>query len=169
MKVLGFAIIFVLFFIIGFLLGYILRSPATSVPTATPSTAFCHMREVLPDPNCTPGALNPRVTQATIRITICLAGWTSTIRPSVTYTNNLKLAQMRWYGFTGAPGEYEEDHLIPLELGGDPIDPHNLWPEPIAAARDKDKVETALHAAVCAGTLTLADAQARITQDWRKP
>jgi len=27
-----------------------------------------------------------------------------------------------------APSHYEEDHLISLELGGNPRDPKNLWP-----------------------------------------
>ena len=31
----------------------------------------------------TPGVLNPAVTQATIRTTICTRGWTRTIRPPV--------------------------------------------------------------------------------------
>ena len=36
----------------------------------------------------TPGVLNPAVTQATIRSTICGRGWTRTIRPPVSYTND---------------------------------------------------------------------------------
>src|SRR5262245_21264224 len=82
----------------------------------------------------TPGALNPDVTQANINETICMRGWTKTIRPPVDYTNALKLTQMRDYGLSGSPRDYQEDHLISLELGGDPRDPRNLWPEPYPRA-----------------------------------
>lgn len=107
----------------------------------------------------TPGALNPDVTQATIRATICSSGWTRTIRPPVDYTNRLKLRQMRLYHRTGGPGDYQEDHLISLELGGHPTDPRNLWPEPYPRAGQVDTIENQLNAAVCSGRMTLADAQ----------
>ena len=35
----------------------------------------------------TPGVLNPDVTQANIDSTICVHGWTRTIRPPTSYTN----------------------------------------------------------------------------------
>lgn len=40
----------------------------------------------LPDPQLTPGVTNPDVTQATIDKTICVPGWTKTIRPPASYT-----------------------------------------------------------------------------------
>jgi hypothetical protein len=107
----------------------------------------------------TPGALNPDVTQANIHSTICVQGWTKTIRPPVDYTNELKLKQMREYGETGDPSGYQEDHLISLELGGDPRDPLNLWPEPYPRAAAVDRIENELNAKVCSGELTLAEAQ----------
>jgi hypothetical protein len=107
----------------------------------------------------TPGILNADVTQATIGSTICVRGWTRTIRPPVEYTNDLKLRQMREYGETGPPSAYQEDHLISLELGGDPNDARNLWPEPYPRASDVDRIENELNAKVCSGTLSLADAQ----------
>jgi hypothetical protein len=110
-------------------------------------------------PTLTPGALNPDVTQATIHATICVRGWTKTVRPPVEYTNALKLKQMRDYGETGEPSSYQEDHLISLELGGDPIDPRNLWPEPYPRASKVDQIENELNAKVCSGELPLADAQ----------
>ena len=81
----------------------------------------------------TPGVVNPDVTQATIAETICRRGWTRTIRPPVDYTNELKLEQMKAYRRAGSPSDYQEDHLISLELGGHPTDPRNLWPEPLAS------------------------------------
>jgi hypothetical protein len=65
----------------------------------------------------TPGVLNPAVTQATIGATICRRGWTRTIRPPVSYTNDLKRRQLREYGLRGPPSAYQEDHLVSLELG----------------------------------------------------
>ena len=109
----------------------------------------------------TPGALNPDVTQATIRSTICVRGWTRTVRPPVDYTDALKLRQMHRYGEAGSPSRYQEDHLISLELGGDPSDPRNLWPEPYPRAAEVDRIENELNAQVCSGSLSLADAQTR--------
>jgi hypothetical protein len=111
------------------------------------------------DPLRTPGVLNADVTQGTIGSTICVHGWTATIRPPVDYTNALKLEQMRAYGDTGPPSAYQEDHLISLELGGDPLDPGNLWPEPYPRAADVDRIENELNAQVCSGRLSLRDAQ----------
>jgi hypothetical protein len=109
----------------------------------------------------TPGALNPDVTQSTIASTICVRGWTKTIRPPVEYTNMLKLKQMRSYGEAGSPSRYQEDHLISLELGGAPTDPRNLWPEPYPRAASVDRIENELNAKVCSGELSLASAQRR--------
>ena len=114
---------------------------------------------IVADPSRTPGVLNPDVTQATIRSTICTHGWTATIRPPVEYTNALKRTQMRAYGETGPASAYQEDHLISLELGGDPTDPRNLWPEPYPRAADVDRIENELNAAVCGDRLSLRDAQ----------
>jgi len=116
---------------------------------------------ILADPVRTPGVLNPNVTQANIRTTICRHGWTATIRPPVDYTNALKRKQMRLYAETGSMSDYQEDHLISLELGGNPTDPRNLWPEPYPRARDVDRIENDLNAQVCSGRLTLAQAQQR--------
>src|SRR4051794_19049648 len=103
----------------------------------------------------TPGVLNPDVTQATIGSTICVRGWTKTIRPPSDYTARLKLGHMRAYGLTGALGNFQEDHLISLELGGHPTDARNLWPEPYPRASEVDRIENELNGAVCSGKLTL--------------
>lgn len=114
---------------------------------------------VLADPVRTPGVLNPDVTQASIKQTICVPGWTRTVRPPVDYTNALKAKQMRVYHELGSPSDYQEDHLISLELGGNPTDPRNLWPEPYPRAAQVDEIENDLNAKVCSGALSLADAQ----------
>jgi hypothetical protein len=116
---------------------------------------------ILADPVRTPGVLNPEVTQANIRSTICRHGWTDTVRPPTSYTNALKTKQMRQYREIGSLSDYQEDHLISLELGGNPTDPRNLWPEPYPRASDVDKIENELNDQVCSGELTLAEAQQR--------
>jgi hypothetical protein len=119
-------------------------------------------------PNLTPppGAINPQVTQANIATTICLTGWTRTVRPPVSYTSALKRRQMRDRHLPGRMSDYEEDHYIPLELGGHPTDVRNLWPQPIREARMKDKLESVLNRAVCGGRLTLTQAQRCLVPDW---
>ena len=88
--------------------------------------------DTYPDPARTPGAVNPDITQENIRETICNPRWsTKSIRPESGYTNRLKVEQIAEYGYSDSRmRDYEEDHFIPLELGGSPSDPKNLWPEP---------------------------------------
>lgn len=124
-----------------------------------------------PDRRCTPGAVNPAVTQSTIDSTICRSGWTATVRPPASITAKEKLASLRAYGESGT-SRYEYDHFVPLELGGAVNDARNLWPEPDYAKREgfylnpKDRLETALKRMVCARRMTLAAAQHAIAADW---
>lgn len=119
----------------------------------------------LPDPRCTPGSINPAVTQADIGSTICRYGWTSTVRPPESQTEAFKYDVA--YPAYGAPQseQTELDHLVPLELGGS-NDATNLWPEHPPSPNPKDTVEDALNAAVCDGRVSLARAQAAIASDW---
>lgn len=127
---------------------------------------------ILPDRARTPGAVNRSVTQANIHATICVSGWTSTIRPPSSYTTRLKIEQLATgyaYHHDQNTGDYEEDHLISLELGGSSTAVTNLWPEPYVSAdgaRVKDKIENRLHELVCTGTVSLATAQQAIASDW---
>jgi hypothetical protein len=134
------------------------QTSATTIVTPGPGQPSV----ILPDKKRTPGALNPKVRQATVRKTICKSGWTRTIRPPVSYTNSLKVKQMVPYEETGSPSEYEEDHFIPLELGGAPKNPKNLWPEPHSQSQLSDPLETSLKRKVCMGLMKLAKARATI-------
>jgi hypothetical protein len=176
------------------LLGLILAAALSAVPSShvapsrlvyssasahslqrQPAAGSCAPRgrglDELPDRRCTPGALNPEVTQATIGRTICKSGWTSTVRPPESITEPEKLASLRAYGESPASA-YEYDHFVPLELGGAVNDPRNLWPEPDYPSTQgfylnpKDRVETALRRRVCAGSVTLATAQREIAANW---
>jgi hypothetical protein len=149
--------------------------PTTTVLGTASSLSKCHAVQVdasdpqafLPDPLCTPGEVDPSVTQDNLFITICHAGYTQTVRPPVSYTNALKKQQITDYGYIDTSmKDYEEDHFISLELGGSPKDPKNLWPEPHPSFNEKDKVENYLHSQVCSGNLSLAQVQAEITKNW---
>jgi hypothetical protein len=150
---------------------YFLNGRHQGIGPLAATASSCHSSGGLPDPRCTPGVTDPRVTQDNIHSTICVSGYTGTVRPPSSYTDALKARQIKEYGYLDTNlADYEEDHLIPLELGGNPTDPKNLWPEPrggVASASDKDRVENALNKRVCAGTMTLAAAQSAIASDWQ--
>ena len=124
----------------------------------------------LPDPNLTPGALNASITQENIQSTICVKGYTKTIRPPANYTNKLKKKQIIKYGYADTnPQHYEEDHLIPLSIGGSPNDSKNLWPQPRISewnAQKKDILELKLYKLVCNGSVSLDEARQAISRNW---
>jgi hypothetical protein len=163
--------VFVLVLILAVTLIYFLshNDSITRVVQITTPNVHCAYRTVLPDPNCTPGAADPKITQDNIQQTICVSGYIEAARPSVSYTDNLKKQQMTEYGDTDAPSNYEEDHLIPLEVGGSPTNPKNLWPEPKTGhpnATDKNGFENYLHRQVCGGQMTLQEAQRESATGW---
>jgi hypothetical protein len=145
-----------------------LSQPESALPTVP---AHCASRQAadgqpLPDPTCTPGAVDAAIRPPKLGATICRRGWTATVRPPLTYTEPLKRALMVSYGATDPIGDYELDHLVPLELGGDPRAVANLWPEPGASPNLKDTVELAANHAVCGGRMSLQHAQRGFESDW---
>ena len=126
----------------------------------------------VPDHERTPGAVYPYVTQDNVKETSCLASWTRRVRPSPSYTNRLKVQQMRELGLAGKIDDYEEDHLVPLCVGGHPRDRRNLWPQPVKGrwtSAVKDQLEASVCRAVCRGEMTLQEGQAIFLQpDWTK-
>ncbi len=126
-------------------------------------------------PSWATGAVNQDIqSPEEIAATICNPAWsTKSERPPVSYTTPLKVAQLQQLNYADQKTQdYEEDHLISLELGGSPTATANLWPEPYTAsvadggARSKDQVENYLHRQVCAGRMTLQAAQQQIVRDW---
>jgi hypothetical protein len=153
----------------------VLGLSAGGATAASASAVSCHAingniaTKTLPDRRCTPGATNSAVTQADIGTTICRSGWTTTVRPPESYTEPLKIAQIAEYHYADRKvGDYEEDHLIPLELGGSPKSVKNLWPEYDAGKipNAKDAVENALNRAVCSHKVSLKAAQTAIAVNW---
>jgi hypothetical protein len=131
-------------------------------------TGPCRARDggELPDRSCTPGAIDPAVTQANIQSTICRSGYTTTVRPPESQTEKFK-----WDAAEPAYGQHdisgELDHLVPLELGG-ANDARNLWVEAGSIPNAKDAVEDALNKAVCAGRMPLRAAQSAVAKNWIK-
>lgn len=145
------------------------RAPVTAMhPPINPSpVAHCNSVAGLPDSTCTPG-----VVRTSERNSICHGGSTRKFRPPLSYTEPLKKQGILEYGYTDTKlGDYEEDHLISLELGGDGFDPKNLWPETHAdpfGSFQKDKVENWLHKQICSGAISVADAQRGVATNWKQ-
>jgi len=123
-----------------------------------------------------PGALNPDVTQGNIGGTICTPGWSTSVRPSLSFTNPLKHSLLPPKANMHA---YELDHRVPLELGGCPTCKSNLWLQPwrdpvghkcepaeMMDAACKDELENLIHREVCAGEMTLKEGRAVFLGDW---
>jgi hypothetical protein len=130
---------------------------------------------LLPDPACTPGAINPTVTAEVLRDpkfrTTCVRdGATSAANKRKTYV---------WYDIkppkknTGKNQTCELDHLCSLELGcADTLE--NIWPQcgPKGVKLNsryfkiKDKVENYLAREVKAGRMDLSEAQHGVAEDW---
>lgn len=117
---------------------------------------------ILPDPKLTPGvALN--VTKEEV----CTPGYSKNARHVSVQTKRQAYLE---YGIkTHKSGDYEVDHLISLELGGS-NDIKNLWPQSYKTkpwnAHVKDDLENKLHEMVCAGQISMADAQHAIATNW---
>lgn len=153
-----------------------------SVDGPPPAPGVCRYRAVagmsLPDPACTPGAVDPAVSQANLAQTLCRkGGYTGSVRPPQQVTDAFKKVARSAYSSPGASSDYELDHLVPLGLGGASA-AANLWPErnlgdprqfdrrsPVGS-NAKDGVESRLNRAVCGGEVPLAAAQAAIAGNW---
>jgi hypothetical protein len=91
------------------------------------------------------------------------------VRPPESDTEALKIRQLHAYGLPGPVRGYEEDHLVPLSIGGAPADPRNLWPEPRSGtygALEKDQLETWVARAACDRRVPLARLQHDMASDW---
>jgi len=142
-------------------------------------TKDCHVRisptgYPLPDPECTPGAVNPTVTANILRN----PAWrTRCVRDGAT-TPAQKHSVYAAYGIRppnnnhGRTQTCEIDHLVSIEIGGaDTLD--NLWPQcgggPTLAKRwfkIKDGVENALAKGIKTDGDEPEQAQRGIAKDW---
>jgi hypothetical protein len=123
---------------------------------------------ILP-PRETSGAVDPTVSQANIEETICRPGYSRSVRPAYAITEEIKRRLMR----AQHPGErladYELDHLIPISIGGAPLNERDLWLQPRrgqANANDKNILAYVLWHLVCEHRVPLQTAQRAISHDW---
>jgi hypothetical protein len=146
-----------------------------ALPPAAACATMTNNGFPIPDPRCTPGAVNPTLTADVLRD----PGFrTSCVRDSAT-TAVQKGTTYKFYNIphpknnTGPTQTCELDHLISLEIGGaDTLE--NIWPQcgPDRVQlrqryfKQKDIVENFLARQVKAGKMNLADVQRGISQDW---
>lgn len=113
--------------------------------------------------------LNPDVTPQTIHRTICVKGYTDTVRPSTHYTNGIKFRLMRQAGILETEAsDWALDHKVPLVLGGHPRALDNLQLLTAKENGRKARVEVKLQCLVCSGQVSLAEAQAAMEGGWRE-
>jgi hypothetical protein len=149
--------------------------PVSNSPPQHCATGTSHDGLPIPDPACTPGAVNPTLTIDVVRNP---SFRTSCLRSHAT-TEEQKCTTYDLYGIphppdnTGPNQICELDHLVPLELGGaDTLD--NIWPmcgppDVALSARyfkEKDIVENYLAKMVKTGQMDLGQAQHGIATDW---
>lgn len=137
-----------------------LRNPALPLPRP----------DIVPPPTV-PGAIDPKVTQANIDRTICVPGYARSARPAYAITGPLKRRMMDAQHPGEPMADYELDHLIPISIGGAPLDERDLWLQPRrgqANAGDKNVLAYVLWRLVCEHQVPLQTAQAAISRDWTK-
>ena len=137
--------------------------------TSTP-TAPCKYRTfpdgaIAPDRSCTPGIVNPYAAAHPYK-TVCVPGYAERVRPPEAITEPLKLQLMARYQDPNPSGSYQLDHLVAIEDGGSPTSVENMWPQPIAQAVQKDRLEDLLHEQICAHRLSVVQAARELEGDW---
>jgi hypothetical protein len=146
-----------------------------------PAPGSCHVRhgtdnQPLPDPVCTPGAVDTAVTVSNIDQTVCRkGGYTGSVRPPEQLTGAAKLRLLAAYGIPASQASsYELDHLIELNAGG-ASDVRNLWPEPNTLEwfagsafvhNDKDAIEAYTYDAICRHQVSVVAVQNAMATDW---
>lgn len=154
---------------------------AAGLQGPVPAPGSCHVHhatdgEPLPDPLCTPGAVDQAVTAANVSSTICRkGGYTKSVRPPVSLTEPAKKVIMAAYSISWSQAsKYELDHLVELNAGGF-SDYRNLWPEPNTfdtatpsafIHNDKDAVEAYTFRAICSRKVLFTAVQNDMASNW---
>jgi hypothetical protein len=146
-----------------------------------PAPASCHVQQgvqgqPLPDPQCTPGAVDAAVTASNVDATVCrTGGYTGSVRPPQRLTDQAKAGLLAAYGIpVSQASRYELDHLVELNAGG-ASDLRNLWPEPNTFEwyagsafihNDKDAIERYTFDAICRHAVSVTAVQQAMATDW---
>ena len=148
-------------------------SSSTAAITTIPSATSCQYRlfgdgAIGADPRCTPGVLNAAAA-ANPQKTICQRSYLARLEKAAAGVEHLKIAMMIRYGSAGNPSTYVLAQLVPVEDGGSPTDPKNLWPillDGWGGARTQAVVANAVHARICNGKTTVGQAAQLFEGDW---
>ncbi len=135
-----------------------MRASFIAIALAIPAMASAQV----PDSFKTPGdAARVKTDQ------LCAPGFAASLKPVAKWQREQALER---YGIRPERFDGTLDHLIPVSLGGS-NDPDNLWPfHPLGVFTLEAKAALAdkLKQAVCAGTMSLKDAQTAFRKDWTK-
>ena len=153
-------------------IGQTSRSQTSTVITATRTD--CRWRRyrdgaIGADPSCAPGKLDPAVA-ANIGQTVCNAAWVAAASrlqppPSAQALDKLVIE----YQLPGNPVTYTLARVIPVEDGGSPTSPLNLYPLPLngfGGQRTRTAVAEQLHDEICSHRITIAQAAKTLEGDW---
>lgn len=117
-----------------------------------------------------PQLLDSRVTQQSVGETICRPGYADAVAPPFDESMALKDRLLSQRGIDADEGvDYALDRRVPIVLGGSPdaIANYDLLPwGGHGGERRKALLTVRLKRCVCAGQMSLADAQAAILGDW---
>jgi len=141
-------------------------------PVVTAAEGSCHWRvyrdgAIGPDPDCAPGKINPAVPGHTAQ-TVCSVSWVAaaaTVRPSQTIEDELLIK----YSLPGSPLTYVVAQVVPVEDGGSPTSPENLYPLPLngyGGQKTRALVAGQLHDEICSHKITVAQAAKTLAGDW---
>jgi hypothetical protein len=126
---------------------------------AAPLVLSLALALTVPDPAVTPGAVRDLTVEQ-----VCATKWG---RDRRAVTAAMRRQVMALYGVAeGHQGDYELDHLIPRSMAGADV-AINLWPQRWLEARQKDRLEVKMDRLVCAGEVSLSEAQEMFRTDWR--
>lgn len=157
---------------LAFLLSLLMCWPAPVTSQTLPYVEY----NALPNAKLTPGAVNTQVMAEPgagsylidgVEYNICARDFRT--KPFRHTSQALKKQVCREYGAADCPNRKsgEVDHLVPLEIGGADV-LANLWWQPAPAYHVKDRLEDRLPKLVCAGRMSLQDAQECVRGDWVK-
>jgi hypothetical protein len=141
-------------------------TPASESPSPTPTRTPTHT--TTPAEDVLAGRTNPAVTQATVHSTICVSGYTATIRPPWSVTSKVKTEMAAEQHVSVA--DVILDHVVPLEGGGAPgslTDHRNFMLQPRAQSYVKDRLEDEMRDDICSGRVPLHTAQVAMADGWQ--
>jgi hypothetical protein len=119
------------------------------------------------DPSCTPGELDPAVTENSAQ-TVCTGAWVTAAsrrQPPPSTLDKLLIE----YQLPGNPVTYALARVVPVEDGGSPTSMENLYPLPLngfGGEQTRTAVAAQLHDEICSHKITVTQAAKTLEGDW---